>query len=198
MRAGARSTTRSTAPMRWAICRRARAMTRRAARGWWPGPRRISTGRCRWRGRTGARCRGWRCARARWSPATAGGRDRAGRSGAVPRLAGERRRLRGSLLFGVNGLLIEICVDPDHPIGTDDPAAIADVWLEAAVSAIMDCEDSVAAVDAEDKVLAWGNWLGLMNGRPDRGGRQGRQDLYPAAERRTVELSDAPGGGRWR
>ncbi|MEP0564290.1 MAG: malate synthase G, partial [Paracoccaceae bacterium] len=70
----------------------------------------------------------------------------------------------GRFLFKKNGLGIVISVDPTSRIGAQDKADISDIHLEAAVSAIMDCEDSVACVDAEDKIVAYRNWLGLMKG----------------------------------
>ena len=70
----------------------------------------------------------------------------------------------GRILLGDHGLGIQLLIDRAHRVGAADSAGVADVLLEAAVTAIMDCEDSVATVDAQDKALAYRNWLGLMKG----------------------------------
>jgi malate synthase len=95
-------------------------------------------------------------------------------------LAGRRG---DNLLLRHHGLHIELVIDRGDPVGREDPAGIADVELEAALTTIVDLEDSIAAVDAEDKVAAYGNWLGLMRGTLeasfDKGGRTLRRALEP-------------------
>ena len=96
-----------------------------------------------------------------------------------------------SLLFLHNGLHIDILIDKSSPIGAQDPAGVKDVILEAALSTIMDCEDSVTAVDGEDKALVYANWLGLMNGtlveEVHKGGQTFTRTLNPDREYTTPE-----------
>ena len=80
-------------------------------------------------------------------------------------------------LFRHNGLHIEIVVDPDSQVGTTDRLGIADINLEAALTTIADCEDSVAAVDADDKLVAYRNWLGIMRGDLEESFEKGGRTL---------------------
>ena len=83
----------------------------------------------------------------------------------------------GAYLFRHNGLHIEVLVDPDSPVGRTDPLGITDVVLESALTTICDLEDSIAAVDAEDKLAAYRNWLGVIRGDLTESFAKGGQTL---------------------
>jgi malate synthase len=97
------------------------------------------------------------------------------------------------ILLEHNGLHIEVHVDRNHPIGRTDKAGISDVVLESAITTIMDCEDSIAAVDAADKVGAYRNWLGLLNGSLTAKFEKGGKVMERAANPDRVYT--APNGG---
>ena len=111
-----------------------------------------------------------------------------------------RAKAPDTIILRNNGLHVQLVFDRAHPIGSRDQALLADVRMESAVTAIMDCEDSVACVDGEDKTLAYGNWLGLMKAdlvsEFEKGGRMHTRRLAEDITYQTPDGEDAIIKGR--
>ena len=105
-----------------------------------------------------------------------------------------------SVLLTNNNLHVEILIDKSHSVGATDKAGIKDILLESAITTIMDCEDSVAAVDSADKLEVYRNWLGLMKGDLEeqfmKGGRRVNRKLNPDREYVSPDLSEFKLSGR--
>ena len=105
-----------------------------------------------------------------------------------------------SVLLTNNNLHVEILIDKSHSVGATDKAGIKDILLESAITTIMDCEDSVAAVDSADKLEVYRNWLGLMKGDLEeqfmKGGRKVNRKLNPDREYVSPDLVDFKLTGR--
>lgn len=105
-----------------------------------------------------------------------------------------------SILFRHNGLHLDLQIDPTSPIGQTDSAGVKDIVLESALTTIQDCEDSIAAVDAEDKVLVYRNWLGLMKAdlseTMEKAGKTLRRTLNPDRHYTDLEGNDLSLHGR--
>ena len=105
-------------------------------------------------------------------------------------------KINTGILLENNNLLVKIKVNKNDTIGVNDPAGICDILFESAISVIMDCEDSVATVDVDDKILAYKNWLGLMKGNLSETVRKDGNEFIRSIN--DDELYEAPSGDKYK